>query len=137
MSVKEFKIGGITMSVPQQFKKQKKRKQMSQQEKVELLAGVVLTRLFSNGTCTIEELGELTAGKITGRLNVTLGAGVGGQGGMNLLRSNDGRIMLCRDNVLNLLHLLGPDAFGKWAESETVTSETFQTWFDRLPLVDG
>jgi hypothetical protein len=137
MSFTEFKIGGKTLTVPQHFKTAIKRKAMPQREKVALLATVIMTCLYRNGNCTIDDLEMQVADRISGRLNVTIGKGVGGKGGMNLLRGSDGSITLCRDNVTNLLHILGDDGRNKWAESIPVAVEELQSWLDSLPKVDG
>ncbi len=47
---------------------------MPQEEKVRFIAGLTLTRLFRDGGVTVEQLEQDAAGRVTGRLSLTLGA---------------------------------------------------------------
>lgn len=66
-------------------------------------------------------------------MNVNVGAGVGGTGGMELLRDRAGTFLLYRDNVVNLLRHLGQDAFERWLAAEGVGVEEFGKWLQSQP----
>jgi hypothetical protein len=128
-------VGGFYGDLPRDYKKAEPKKSMSQEVKVRILAGLTLTRLFRDGGVTVDQLEQDAAGRVTGRLSLTLGAGVGGKGGMRVLRGPGGAVLCCRDNVLNLLERLGRDGFEKWLAQEKVALAEFDAWLQSLPSV--
>lgn len=110
-----------------------KPKALTQEEKVRRLAGPILTRLFRDGTCRIEDLeADAREHGISGRLSVTLGAGVGGKGGMRAF-CDGGQVVPCKDNVLNCISRLGRERFARWLADAGVELAAFQGWLNRLP----
>lgn len=125
-------ISGFFRSLPADYKKAKRKKPQTQEEKNRTLAALVLTGLYREGTYSVARLeGDAAETGITGRVNVNVGAGVGGRGGMELLRDRAVTFLFVRDNVLNLLRHLGADAFERWLEAEGV--EEFRKWLESLP----
>jgi hypothetical protein len=135
MSESTTSVGGFFGALPRDFKTAQPKKSMSQEVKVRILAGLTLTRLFRDGGVTVEQLEQDAAGRVTGRLSLTLGAGVGGKGGMRVLRGPGGAVLCCRDNALNLLERLGRDGFEQWLVQEKVTLAEFESWLQTLPSV--
>ncbi|MFO0848326.1 MAG: hypothetical protein U0871_07190 [Gemmataceae bacterium] len=126
-------VAGFFGELPDDYKKAERKKPMTQQEKNRTLAGLILTGLFRDGTYSVSRLEEDAARiGITGRVNVNVGAGVGGKGGMELLRDRAGTFLLCWDNVRNLLRHLGQDPFGQWMEAEGVGLDEFGKWMESL-----
>ena len=82
MSESTTGLGGFFGALPRDYKTAQPKKSMPQEEKVRFIAGLTLTRLFRDGGVTVEQLEQDAAGRATGRLSLTLGAGVGGKGGM-------------------------------------------------------
>lgn len=120
-------------SLPDDYKKAERKKPMTQQEKNRTLAGLILSGLYRDGTYSVARLEE-DADRIgiTGRVNVNVGAGVGGTGGMELLRDRAGTFLLYRDNVVNLVRHLGKDAFEAWLAAEGVGLDEFGKWMQSL-----
>lgn len=127
-------VAGFFGELPDDFKKAERRKPMTQQEKNRTLAGLILSGLYRDGTYSVARLEEEAGlAGITGRVNVNVGAGVGGTGGMELLRDRAGTFLLCRDNVVNLLRHLGQDAFERWLAAAGVGVEEFGKWLQSQP----
>lgn len=127
-------VAGFFGELPDDFKKAERRKPMTQQEKNRTLAGLILSGLYRDGTYSVARLEEQAArAGITGRVNVNVGAGVGGTGGMEFLRDRAGTFLLYRDNVVNLLRHLGQDAFERWLAAEGVGVEEFGKWLQSQP----
>jgi hypothetical protein len=124
-------IGGL----PRTFKRSEPKKNMPQSEKVRVVAGLLLTRLYRDGGASVEGLEQDAAGRVTGRLALTLGAGVGGRGGMRIIRGPAGDVVLCSDNVLNLLEHLGREGLERWLAQEGIPLAEFGEWLRGLPSV--
>jgi hypothetical protein len=105
-------------------------KSLPQEEKVRRVAGAILTRFYSDGVCRLEDL-EADAAKlgVTGRLRVTVGAGIGGRGGLRCF-CDAGHVVLCKDNVLICIDRLGRERFARWLTDNGVELGEFQDWFD-------
>ena len=127
-------IGGFFGGLPKGFKMAEAKKSMPQQAKVRIVAGLTLSRLYRDGGVSVEQLEEDAAGSVTGRLALTLGAGVGGKGGMRIIRNSAG-VLCCRDNALNLLQHLGREGFERWLSQEAVALAEFEAWLQGLPSV--
>jgi hypothetical protein len=101
--------------------------------KVRIIARAALNRLYRHGSCSIKELEADAAGRISGRLALILGAGASGRGGMRVIRDRGGHLVLCRDNVFNLLRHLGEWGFKQRLADENVDFADFEAWLDKLP----
>lgn len=122
-------------NLPRDYKTAMHSRTMSQDEKVKIVAAALLTRLHRDGSCTIADLETDLAERVTGRLGLTLGAGVGGRGGMRVLRDRAGNVIACRDNALNLLDRLGADGLHAWLTAASVDLAAFQSWLASLPQI--
>jgi hypothetical protein len=110
-------------------------KAMPQEEKAKRVAGAILTRFYRDGVCMLEDL-EADAPKlgVTGRLRVTVGAGIGGRGGLRCF-CDAGQVVLCKDNVLICIDRLGRERFAKWLADNQVELAEFQSWLERQPSI--
>lgn len=112
-------VAGFLGGLAADYKRAERRKSMTQEQTNRTLAVLVLSGFYRDGTYSVARLeGDAAETGITGRVNVNVGAGVGGKGGMELLRDRAGTFLMARDNVLNLLRHLGADAFERWLSSE-------------------
>jgi hypothetical protein len=110
-------------------------KSMPQEEKARRVAGTILTRFYSDGVCRLEDL-EADAAKlgVTGRIRVTVGAGIGGRGGLRCF-CDAGHVVLCKDNVLICIDRLGREWFARWLADNNAELGEFQGWLDRQPSI--
>src|SRR5947209_7518427 len=124
-------VGSFYGALPRQFKVAEPRpKSLPQAEKVQALAGLILARLFKEGSCSKEALEQdACAAGLTGRAWLQVSVGVGGQGGMRLLTSN-GQVVGSKDNVLNLLSRLGQERFTHWLTERQVILPDFRAWLE-------
>jgi hypothetical protein len=136
MTKSTSEVGSFFGALPRQFKlAEPKPRALSQEEKVQALAGVILARLFKEGSCSKEALEQgATAAGLTGRAWLQVGVGVGGQGGMRLLTAK-GQIVGCGDNAHNLLSRLGQERFTHWLAEQQVGLADFRAWLEALPSV--
>src|SRR5262245_7954741 len=73
-------------------------KSLPQAEKARRLGAAILKRLYEDGTCLIDDLeADAPTLGISGRVRVTLGAGVGGKGGLQVF-CDGGHVVLIKDN---------------------------------------
>ena len=108
---------------------------LSQEEKVRRLAGPILTRLYRDGVCRIDDLdAEAPRLGISGRLALTLGKGVGGKGGMKLFLDG-GQVVPCQNNAKVCIDRLGRERLAAWLADNGVSVEQFKTWFKRQPAI--
>jgi len=114
-----------------QFRVAPRKQARSQEEKVAVLCGLVLEALFRAGACPIDGLEAAVIERgFTGRVRVTLGAGIGGRGGLNAFCAG-AQVVLCKDNVLNCVTRLGPERFQQWLQAAGVSLADFQAWLQR------
>lgn len=110
-------------------------KAMSQEEKSRRVAGAILKRFHRDGVCLLEDLeADAPTLGVTGRLRVTVGAGIGGKGGLRCF-CDAGQVVLCKDNVLICIDRLGRERFAKWLTDNGVELGEFQDWLDHQPSI--
>lgn len=110
-------------------------KAMPQEEKTRRVAGAILTRLYHDGMCRLEDLeADATKLGVTGRIRVTVGAGIGGRGGLRCF-CDAGQVVLCKDNMLICIDRLGRERFAKWLADNGVELSEFQGWLERHPSI--
>ncbi|MHB8864399.1 MAG: hypothetical protein ACYC6N_18505 [Pirellulaceae bacterium] len=108
---------------------------MTQEEKIFALILFILLRLFRNGCCSEADVeADAVAAGMKGRTELQLSCGLGGKGGLLLLRDKK-NVLLCRDNILNCITRLGAARFDAWLAKEGISEEEFGAWFQKLPSV--
>ena len=108
---------------------------LPQEEKVRRLAGAVLARLHRDGACRVGDL-EADAPRlgVTGRLDLTLGGGVAGKGGMNLFLDG-GQVVPCQNNAKVCIDRLGRERLSEWLAGNGLSVGQLEAWFKRQPAV--
>jgi hypothetical protein len=124
------------------FKKADSRKKGDLTSKLLVILPVILTALYRNGVCDLEEE-EQKHPEVDGRWSVNVQGGLGGKRGLHLITSRvtkaDNKTTIVeayKDNVLsiaNTLKTLDKDAFGKWIASVGLTKEAAAEWVGSLP----
>lgn len=118
----------------QEFKFGERQRTMPQAEKVVVLDKIALSECYHKGKCEMPEfVAAAKAAGLSGRITVQLGAGLGGEHGMNVIRDKTGGYRCCRANVGNSIKRLGKQRFAEWLAEEGLTQEQFGEWFKKLP----
>ncbi len=119
------------------LKKAPRRRAMTQAEKNRKLAELMIVEFAQRHSCSIDVLeGLAQQAGLSGRIELQLGAGVGGRGGMELFRTST-HVIANRNNLGRLvMDFVGKDRAIELLEQANISVNEFIEWVHSLPSAE-